>query len=121
MRVLLAALLVAALAVALADAVPGLRAPRRKVEASTQLDAATALISRYVSKDVAKAFDLAIISQQGNKDVMQITPLGKGRIQLSGSSGVAVAAAFYWYLKVCHRLKHHIYVGLTPNRTPPTR
>jgi hypothetical protein len=49
---------------------------------------------------VAGSFDLAIVPQEDNKDVMQITPLGKGRIQLAGSNGVSVASAFYWYLKV---------------------
>lgn len=74
--------------------------PRRKVSSSTQLTAVSGLISRFVSKDVASAFDLEIIPQVDNKDVMKITPLGKGRIQLSGSNGVSVAAAFYMYLKV---------------------
>lgn len=74
--------------------------PRRKVGSSTQLTAVQGLISRFVSKDVAAAFDMQIIPQVDNKDVMSIASLGKGRIQLSGSNGVSVAAAFHMYLKV---------------------
>lgn len=111
-RVLLAALVLGALLCVVDARQKGPNPPRRKVDSNTQLTAVTGLISRFVSKDVAASFDLAIISQQNNKDVMQITPLGKGRIQLSGSSGVAVAAAFYWYLKV-HFTAHSCAPKLT--------
>ena len=91
--------LLAALALG-ADAAKALRAPRRIVGDNTQITAVQGLISRFVSKTVAASFVLQIIPQTDNKDVMQITPLGKGRIQLSGSNGVSLAAAFHMYLKV---------------------
>lgn len=100
--------LLAALAVG-ANAAKALRAPRRIVDDNTQITAVQGLISRFVSKTVAASFVLQIIPQTDNKDVMQITPLGKGRIQLSGSNGVSLAAAFHMYLRVRPAASHNLF------------
>ena len=67
---------------------------------ASQVDAAAALIGRLVGPDRAAAFDLQIV-EAGVHDSFAL-PAGltsDGKIAIAGTSGVALASGFNWYLK----------------------
>ncbi len=80
-------------------AVPAVPAAR---SAQPFAESATALIARTVPAPQAALFRCEVIPAADGKDVYEIESCG-GKIVLRGNSGVALASAFYHYLKeFCH-------------------
>lgn len=78
------------------------------------LAAARALIARVVPR-AAASFDVAAIPDSAGLDVFEVASNG-GRVELRGSSGVAIASALDWYL--VHVAGKNTSLPLTPIALP---
>jgi alpha-N-acetylglucosaminidase len=88
-----------------------------------QIEAVAGLLARCVPK-VAQRFDLALIGREAGtgRDAFEVKDGAAGRIDVRGSSGVALAMGVNWYLKnVCHA--HMSWCGdrldVTPKQLGP--
>ena len=82
--------------------------------ATVQLQAARDIIKRRCPT-LADKFQLAMIPKENELNVFEVESV-QGKIVVRGSSGVALAQGWYWYLKhVCHR--HMSWCGSRMNLT----
>lgn len=69
---------------------------------SGQIAAAQSLIARVAGEARAQGFDLELLDGSDNQTTtpaFEISAPSEGRIRLAGTSGIALASAFHWYLK----------------------
>ena len=72
-------------------------------QTSQFVPAVRALIKRRVP-GIADRFELAVMPREGDHDQFEVVSLPDDRIGIHGSTGVAMATGFNWYLKhLCHR------------------